>query len=199
MLGNIPGLLWNPRSEWKKLSLLSDENIKRRLLYFPIMALLPPIGFYFGTTQVGWSILGNEQVRLTEASAIPLAVLFYLALVCSVVGIGMAIHWMSKTYRGDSFLAKDIVLVGYAETPIFLSGLAAVVPNLWVDIILATAACSYMMYHLYVSIPIMLRVPEDRGFLYASAIFLMSMVAAVMVIGATAILWEYVATPEFIV
>jgi hypothetical protein len=198
MFGNIPGLLFNPHSEWKKLSLLSDEKIRRRLLFFPIMALLPPIGFYIGTTQVGWTVMGDNPMKLTEASAIPLAVLFYLALICCVVGIGWAIHWMSRTYRADSFLAKDIVLVGYAATPVFLAGLAALVPNLWVDILLATAACCYMIYHLYVSIPVMLHVPEDRGFLFASAIFLMSLIAAVVVIVATVILWEYVATPEFI-
>ena len=198
MFAHIPGLLFNPREEWKKIARLSDEKLKRQLPYFIVMALIPPVAFYYGTTEVGWTIIGDDPIRLTKESAIPLSVLFYFALVGSVWGIGWMIHWMSQTYRADSFRIKDIVLVGFAMTPVFVAGAFGFWPVFWLDIIIATVACSYTIYHLYVAIPMLLHVPEDRGFLYASAVMMVVLVLAAAILGATVILWEYVATPVFV-
>ncbi|MDM3871643.1 Yip1 family protein [Porticoccus sp. W117] len=198
MFNHIPGLLFNPRQEWKKIAHLSDEALKRQLPYFIVMALIPAVGFYYGTTQVGWSIIGDKVYRITESSALPLTVLFYAAIVGSVLAVGYIIHWMSRTYRGDSFRIKDFVLVGYAMTPVFIAGAFSFYPIFWLDIIIATAACSYMIYQLYVAIPLLLHVPEERGFLFASAVMMMVLVLAVVILGATVILWELGAMPVFI-
>lgn len=198
MFNHIPGLLFNPRAEWKKIAHLSDESIKRHLPFFIIMSLIPPIGFYWGTTQVGWQIIGEQTYRITEASALPLTVMFYIVLILSVISIGYMIHWMSRTYRGDSFRIKDYVLVGYAMTPIYIAGLFSFYPVFWLDIIIATAACSYMIYQLYVAIPLMLHVPEERGFLYASAVMMMVLVLAVVILGATVVMWQFGAMPVFV-
>lgn len=197
MFGHMVGVLFNPDTEWQKMAALPDREIKK-LLPFPIlMALLPAIAFYIGTTKTGWTILGNEVTRITEASAIPITVLFYAAIMGAVIYIGWMIHWMSATYDAKSFTIKGVVLMGYACTPIFLAGLAAVYPVWWFDLILATAACGYAIRLVYLGVPAMMKVPEDRGFLYASAVFLIALVYVVVVLTATVILWEYVATPVF--
>jgi hypothetical protein len=161
------------------------------------MAAIPPLGFYYGTTQVGWHS-GGELTKISAASAIPLMVLFYLALVASVVVIGLMTHWMSKTYNAQSFPIKGMVLIGMANTPIFLAGLLAFYPVWWFDIFIATAACCYTIRLLYLGVPKLMKVPEDLGMLYASALFAVALVYAVVVLGATVILWEYVAAPVFV-
>ena len=35
--------------------------------------------------------------------------------------IGLMTHWMSKTYNAQSFPIKGMVLIGMANTPIFLA------------------------------------------------------------------------------
>lgn len=199
MFNHIPGLLFNPREEWKKIAHLSDEAIKRQVPYFVLMALIPPIGFFWGTTQVGWSIGDTSQVyRVTVESAIPLTVLFYAALVVTVIWLGYFIHWMSRTYRADSFRMKDFVLVGYAMTPVFVAGIFSFWPVFWLDLLIATAACSYAIYQLYIAIPLLLHVPEERGFLYASAVMMMVLVLAVVMLGVTVVLWEMGMVPVFV-
>lgn len=198
MFGYIPGLLFRPRAQWKKLALLSDEQIKRLVPYPIVMSLLPALGFYIGTTKVGWSISGVEVVKITEGSAIPLVVLFYLALLGAVVFIGLMLSWMSQTYQTTSFPIKGVVLMGYACTPVFLAGIFAAYPIWWLDIILATAASTYAIYLVYVAMPVMMKVPWDRGFLYASAVFTVALVYVVVVLVGTAIIWEYIATPIFV-
>lgn len=198
MFGHMFGVLFNPESEWQKMGALSDRDVKK-LLPFPIaMALLPAIAFYFGSTVTGWEVLGKATTRMTPDSAIPISVLFYAAIMGAVVFIGWMIHWMSATYDAKSYVIKGVVLMGYACTPIFLAGLFAVYPVWWFDILLATAACSYAIRLVYLAVPAMMRVPEDRGFLYASAVFMVALIYMVVVLTATVILWEYVATPVFV-
>ena len=191
------GMLFRPQATWSALALESDSKIKSRLLLILLMAAIPPLGFYYGTTQVGWHS-GGELTKISAASAIPLMVLFYLALVASVVVIGLMTHWMSKTYNAQSFPIKGMVLIGMANTPIFLAGLLAFYPVWWFDIFIATAACCYTIRLLYLGVPKLMKVPEDLGMLYASALFAVALVYAVVVLGATVILWEYVAAPVFV-
>lgn len=197
MFGHMFGMMFHPQSEWNKIASLSDREIKK-LLPFPIvMALLPAIAFYIGTTETGWKVLGDSVTRITPESAIPISVLFYAAIMGAVVYIGWMVHWMSSTYDGQSFTIKGIVLMGYACTPIFLAGLFALYPIWWLDMLLATAACGYAIRLVYLGVPAMMNIPEDRGFLYASAVFMVALVYVVVVLVATTILWEYVATPVF--
>lgn len=197
MFGHIFGILFSPDAEWRKIAALPDKEIKK-LLPFPIvMAVLPAIAFYYGVTTTGWTILGGDVTRMTHESAFPISVLFYLALMGAVVYIGWMVHWMSSTYSASSFVLKGIILTGYASTPVFLAGLAAFYPVWWFDTILATAACAYAIRLVYLGVPAMMKVPEERGFLYASAVFMIALVYVVVVLTATVILWEFVATPVF--
>lgn len=197
-MNEIITILFNPRAAWASLASKSDESIKARLLLVLALATIPPIGFYFGATRIGWSIADSHLTAVTPASAIPLAVLFYLALVASMVVIGLAAHWMSQTYNASSFPLKGVVMVGYANLPIFFAGFLAFRPVWWFDIIVATLACCYTIRLLYLGVPPMMKVPEDRGMLYASALFAVALVYAVAVLVATVILWEYVAAPVFV-
>src|SRR5690606_41271585 len=99
--------------------------------------------------------------------------------------------------KASSFPLTGVVRSVYAGTPIFLAGALAVYPVWWLDILLATAACGYAIRLVYLGVPAMMKVPEERGFLYASAVFLVALVYMVVVLVATVILWEYVATPVF--
>ncbi|MEH6467574.1 MAG: Yip1 family protein [Porticoccus sp.] len=197
MLGHMFGLLHDPQAEWKKLAEFSDEALKRMSIYFIFLGMIPAIGFYIGTTQFGWTIGSGDAVRITEASAIPLAVLFYFALMGALVFIGLMIHWMSKTYSASLHAYKGFVFIGLCSIPVFLAGAFAAYPIWWLDIVIATAACSYAIRLIYLGIPAMMKVPEELGFLYASAVFAVALVYVVFVLVATVLLWEYVAAPVF--
>lgn len=197
MISHMFGLLHDPQSEWKKIAELSDEALKKMSIYFIFLGMIPAIGFYIGTTQFGWTIGDGEPIRITEESAIPLVVLFYIALMGALVFIGLMVHWMSKTYSASLHAYKGFVFMGLCSTPVFLAGALAAYPIWWLDIIVATAACSYAIRLIYLGIPDMMKVPEDLGFLYASAVFAVALVYVVVVLVATVLLWEYVAAPVF--
>lgn len=197
IVSHIFGLLHDPVSEWKKIGQLPDEALKRMCIYFIFLGMIPAIGFFIGTTQFGWAIGDGDPVRITEGSAIPLVVLFYFALMGALVFIGAMVHWMSKTYSASLHAYKGFVFMGLCCTPVFLAGALAAYPIWWVDILVAIAACSYAIRLIYLGIPDVMKVPEDLGFLYASAVFAVALVYVVVVLVGTVLLWEYIAFPVF--
>ncbi|WP_295798541.1 Yip1 family protein [uncultured Microbulbifer sp.] len=198
MLNHLYGLMVQPRRQWQDIAGLSEKNINRQIPYVIILAFLPALAWYFGTTEIGWSIGGSDQVRtLTSQSALSLVAVFYITMILAVIAVGFFIHWMAKTYGAKSHPMKGMVIAGFTATPIFIAGVAGLYPVLWLDILLATTAVAYSVYLLYLGIPIVLNVSEERGFLFASAVVTVCLVMAVVVMVATVLFWSYVAAPVF--
>jgi len=159
--------------------------------------MLAPIAWYVGSTQVGWQ-LGDRTIRLTEESAVQIMVLFYLAILIATTFLGYMIHWMSETYEApDSTIAKGVGIAGYTLAPLFICGLSGFYPLLWLDMLLGCAAAAYTVYLLYIGVPIVMQIPHERGFLFASAMIGVGLVMCAALLGATVILWEMGAMPVF--
>ena len=198
MLNHLYGLMVQPRRQWQEIAGLSEKGVNRQIPYVIILALLPALCWYFGTTEIGWNIGRGGQVRtLTNNSALSLVAVFYVTMIMAVVAVGYFIHWMAKTYGAKTHPMKGIVVAGFTATPIFVAGAAGLYPILWLDILLATIAVAYAVYLLYVGIPIVMGVSEERGFLFASAVVTVCLVMAVVVMVGTVLFWSFVAAPVF--
>ncbi|MDZ7784887.1 MAG: Yip1 family protein [Halioglobus sp.] len=192
------GLLLAPSAAWREIASLSPARLRALLLYPCVMALLPAVAWYYGTSQVGWSVGEHgETIKLTSQSALRLCLLFYLGMVACVAVIGYFIHWMSDTYGANSSRVKGVVIAGLAATPMFLAGVVGVYPVLWLDMLIGVAAVSWAVFLLYVGIPIVMDIPKERGFLFSSAVLAIALVILICLMGGSVILWEYGAAPQF--
>ena len=191
-------LLVQPHTAWQRVAQLPSASFNKLALFPVIMALLPAVAWYYGTSRIGWTVGSSEDaIRLTESSAFEISVLFYFVMICSIAIIGYFIHWMSATYGANSSLTKGIVIAGLTCSPLFLTGLVGFYPLLWVDLLIGVVALSWATYLLYLGIPIVMNIPEERGFLFSSAIIAIALVIFVGILVVTIILWEYGFAPEF--
>jgi hypothetical protein len=198
MIQHTIGLLIKPSAQWRTVANLPEKSLNTLVLYPCVMAILPAVAWYFGTTKVGWTVGSyNEVIRLTDESAFRISILFYLAMVCSVAGIGYFIHWMSDTYGAKSTIARGIVIAGLTATPMFITGLVGFYPTLWLDLLIGVVAVSWAVYLMYLGIPIMMGIPEERGFLFSSAVLAIALVVCVCIIVASVIAWDFGAAPAF--
>jgi hypothetical protein len=198
MLQHTVGILTSPGATWRKLAEMDDHGRSIMLLYPLIWAIAPAAAWYFGTAYVGWSVGDGEKVRLTMGSASVISFLFYGAMVGSVYFVGYFVHWMADTYGGESTLNKGMLVASMTATPMFVLGLAGFYPELWIDLLIGVAALSWSVYLLYVGIPIIMNIPKERGFLFASALVAVSLVIFICLLVVTTIAWEYGATPQFV-
>ena len=186
---HVWGLMAQPKAEWKSIR---DERCTIGKCYCShvlFLAALPAIAYFIGTSQVGW-VIGTKSVRLSTESALHIAALTYLTLLVGVFAMGKAIHWMSLTYGAQQNLPQSIALAAYTATPLFLTGIALIYPILWLDLLIALMALAYTIYLLYIGVPIMMKISQERGFLFASAVMGVGLVMLVGVLAATVVLWD---------
>jgi hypothetical protein len=197
VLKHIWGLFVNPKREW--VSIRNDECTvgKCYALHVMVLAAIPAISGFIGTTQFGWQIGAGDPVKLTLESAGMIAIMYYFAMLVGVYAIGWMIHWMGKTYDADVPLAQCVVLAAYTATPLFLIGIMELYPVLWLNMVVGIVALSYTVYLLFSGVPIMMDISEDRGFLFSSAVLAVGLVAFVGLLAVTAILWGMGLEPQF--
>jgi hypothetical protein len=197
VLGHVWGLLFHPEEEWKNIRKENCTIGKCYCSHVLLLAAIPPLAGYIGTTQVGWRVVSREVQRLTPDSALWIAILSYLTILVAVFTVGKLIHWMGQTYGAKQTLPQCIALAAYTATPLFLIGIMLVYPLLWFNLLVGLPALAYTVYLLYTGVPIVMGIPKERGFLFSSAVLAVGLVMLVAVLAATVILWDIGVGPVF--
>jgi len=190
VLNHVWGLFSQPKKEWKSIKGERCSIGKCYCSHVLLLAAIPAIAGYIGTTQVGWSFGGFEVHRLTTQSALQIAIITYLTMLVAVFSLGKAIHWMGQTYGSKQTLPQAIALAAYTATPLWLLGFFFLYPVLWINMLIGLPALAYTVYLLYTGVPVMMSVSQERGFLFASAVLAVGLVMLVAVLGAMAMLWS---------
>ncbi|MFO7602782.1 MAG: Yip1 family protein [Gammaproteobacteria bacterium] len=197
VLKHVWGLFFDPHREWQ---VIRDERCSIGKCYASnvlILAAIPPIFAYFGSTLAGWRIGTGEAIKLTHDSALQIAFAFYLALMATVFIMGKAIHWMAQTFDAKPELAKCVVLASYIATPLFVSGIAAIYPVLWINMLIGLIAVAYTVYLLYLGIPIVMQIPKEQGFIFSTSILTVGLIGLVSILVITVLLWSSGIAPAY--
>ena len=198
MIQHTFGLLVRPSAQWRTVADLPESSFKTLVLYPCFLAILPAVAWFYGTSQVGWTVGEHgETIKLTTQSARQICILFYLTMVACVAIIGFFIHWMSDTYGAESSIAKGIIIASLAATPMFLFGAVGFYPVLWLDMLIGIVAVCWAVYLMYLGIPIVMDIPEERGFLFSSAVMGVALVILICLMVGAVILWDFGAAPAF--
>ena len=190
-------VLFDPAHGWE---LVRDHQpgLARVLFGHTIwMAAIAPICALYATTQVGWRIGGGDPVTLTMSSAVPIAILFFIASITATMCVAKAIQWMAKTYCDAKSFAHCLALASLTATPIFAVGFALLYPLLWLNLLIGLPALAYAVHLFYTGVPIMMNIDRERGFLFSSAVLCFGLVTLVALLVCTVLLWGSGFAPEF--
>ncbi|MCY1411954.1 Inner membrane protein YohC [compost metagenome] len=197
MIHHVWGLFTHPDQEWQEIRGEEESVSHMYLTHVLILAAIPVISAYIGTTQVGWVLGKGDPVMLTQASAMQMSIMSYLAMLAGVAVMGGFIHWMARTYDANPSITECIVFAAYCATPLFIGGLAALYPHLWFGATVGTLAICYTVYLLYVGIPTFMSIPKDEGFLFSSSVLAVGLVVLVAMIASAVILWGFGLGPVY--
>lgn len=197
ILKYVWSILTEPVLTWSKIR---DENWSAVEIYLRIiipLALISPVAGLIGTTQFGWQIGPGEPVMLTGSSALQISLAYFGAILVSVFVIALLIRWMSETYGDQKPFVRTLALAAYTAVPLFLIGVVQIYPVLWVNFLFGLPALAYSVYLLYSGVPIMMDIPQEKGFLFASAVLAVGLVALVGLLASTVVLWSFGLGPAF--
>ncbi|MDX1456641.1 MAG: Yip1 family protein [Marinobacter sp.] len=197
-LGHTFGLLTHPDQEWEAIRKDSESVSKLYLGHILLLALIPAAAGYYGSTQVGWQIGDGQIIRLTSGSALQLCVLFYAAMLAGIYIIGRFIDFFAATYEVREKQPHGVTLAAYTATPVFLLGVIAAYPNIWVNMLVGLLAITYSVYLLYEGLPILMKIPADRGFMFASSVLTVGLVMFVALLAISVVIWSMGMGPVYV-
>ncbi|WP_434926650.1 Yip1 family protein [Shewanella sp. HL-SH8] len=189
ILNHLMGLYTHPKQEWQTIE-KNHEALKSSLSHVLLIALIPAICAYFATAHIGWNPGAGEALFLTSESAMIMSVGMYFGLIAGVLALAYLAYWMGKTFDADPTYTQAVELASYTATPLFMVGLAALYPVLWFIMVVGLFGLAYSVYLLYAGVPIIMNIPEEKGFIYASSVVTAGLVLLVALMGSSVILWS---------
>ena len=192
ILNRIWGLYAHPRTEWRTID-NQHESFSYSLLHLALIALIPSVCAYFSTTLIGWNFgySHTDNIMLTPESALAMAVGMYVALIGGVFALSYLMFWMAKTFGANPSFSHSVELASYTATPLFMTGFALFYPEPIFLMAVGLAGVAYSVYLLYSGIPIIMRIPEERGFIYASSVVTAGLVLLLCILVAAILVWSF--------
>lgn len=190
-MNHVWGLLSHPDREMQVIKRENETVSHHYTHHVLIMAAIPVICAFIGTTQFGWSFGENVVVPLSLSTGFYLAILFYGLMLAGVAVMGRVIWWMARNYLQRPSLARCMVFAGYIATPLFLSGIVALYPLVWLCALVGTVALFYTGYLLYVGIPTFLNINKEEGLNFSSSTLAIGVLLLEILLALTVILWGY--------
>jgi hypothetical protein len=190
-------VMYTPEKAWPQIKAANRSSAYLLLRFVLPLSLMPPLAGFVGSTYVGWHIAGSERVVLTTQSGAILSLLAWLGLVVAITVGANFIRWMAKTYGANPEFRTCYALAAYSATPLFVVGLLGAYPILWLDALATLAALALSIRILFAGVPVMMDIPPERGYLFASSILAVAMVLFVGLLAVTVLFWGFGIAPVF--
>lgn len=190
-MNHVWGLLAHPGREMRDIKQENETVSHHYTHHVLLLALIPVICAFIGTTQLGWDLGARQTIALSMVTAFGLAILFYAVILGGVAVMGRVIHWMARDYPQRPSLQRCTVFAGYVATPLFISGLVALYPLVWLCLFVGTLALVYTGYLLYVGIPLFLNIDKEESMRFSGSTLAIGVLVLEVLLALTVVLWGY--------
>lgn len=191
-------LFIHPADAWLDIRHAEEAHPQQYLPRLLAMALIPALCLFVGTTQFGWSLAGEERVRLSMASAAQLSGLLYATTVVGVMIMGVMIRWMSRGFDAQPTLNQCIGFAAYCATPWFVAGVVGLVPMRWLAVAALAAASAYATVLLYGGLQTFLRLRKEQAMLFATCVWGVGLLLMVTILVSMILFWFNTLMPEYV-
>jgi Yip1 domain len=160
------GALFDPAAEWQWIEKEPGDAIYLLAYYVAPLAILPAICGFIGGCIIGAVVPGVGTVHLPIFDGLLGAIFGYAASFVVVLLVALWIAALAPRFGGRRDFAAALKLAVYSFTPVWLTGLALILPGLH----FLELTGLYGAYLLVKGLPVLMKVPEQRSQSYAAAI-----------------------------
>lgn len=190
-MSHVWGLFSHPSREMQSIKRENETVSHHYLHHVLLVAAIPVICAFIGTTQFGWNFGNGAIVRLGIGTGLILSVIFYALMLSGVAIMGRIIWWMARNYSQRPSLQRCMIFAGYVATPLFLSGVVGLYPVVWLCALVGTLALCYTGYLLYVGIPPFLNITQDESMSFSGSTLAIGLLVLEVLLALTVVLWGY--------
>jgi len=159
LVERVKAITLRPREEWR---VIEGEPADLKTLYadyLAILALIPAIGGFVGTTFFGIET-PDGLIKLSLPAGLLCAIYSYFLILAIVYIAALVLNALAPIFGGQKNFANALKLSVYSNTPYCLAGIFTFVPVISFLLILGL----YGLYLLYIGAPILMKSRPSIGY-----------------------------------
>jgi Yip1-like protein len=158
LINRVKAILLTPHTEWPRIAQEKSDVSALFVRYVAILALIPALARFIGTTQIGW--------YAPISSSLAGAVLIYLSGFAIVYCLALIIDALAPRFGAQKDFAGALKLAVYSLTPVWIAGIFLLVPGLSFLVILGL----HGVYLLWSGLPILMQAPAEKTLPYTAVV-----------------------------
>jgi len=198
LVKHLWGLYVQPKDEWIDID-THHESLLSVIVSLFLFTLIPALSAWYTATITGWTLGAGEPTYLSSSSATIMAVAMILVSIALVTSFAIFVQWMAGNFGASASFTQALELTTYTAAPIFITGIAALIPVAWVIMLALLVGVAFSVRALYTGVPIIMHITEERGFIYASSLLTVGLVLFVASMGFTVVMWSFGLGPQFVI
>ena len=162
-------MVLSPASEWRAIEPESGDAAYLFANYVAILAAMPPACEFLRRLLFGWRgprLEGRHIYHDGFFTGLFSAFIHYLVAFAVVYAMAAIIDGLAPTFSAPRDRESAMKLAVYSMTPVWLAGVAALIPGLG---IIRLIALLYGVYVFWLGLPILMKPPADKTGPYAIA------------------------------
>ena len=177
LVDRVKKILLQPKSEWAVIA--AEPHTVQDLYtgYVMILAAIPAVATFIGTAIVGIGFLGHVY-HVPITAALTQLVLGYVLSLAMVYVLALVIDALAPNFGGEKSFIQALKVAAFAPTASWVAGIFAIIPLLG---ILALIGGLYSLYLLFLGLPMLMKVPEEKGVVYTVVVIIVAIVLAIVV------------------
>jgi hypothetical protein len=158
LVDRAKNIIMQPKLEWPVIDAEPSTigDIYRN--YVVILAAIPAL-----CTAIGLFLMGNGFFHFSASFIIGQAILSYVLTLVGVYIFALILEALAPSFGGTKDRVKAFKLAAYSWTAAWVASVVLIIPLLG---ILVLVAAIYGFYILYLGVPVLMKVPEDKAVVY---------------------------------
>jgi hypothetical protein len=160
-------ILVQPKEEWPVVGREPSSPADLYRDYVVPLAAIGPAASVIGLSLIGVRLPQGGSFRLPPGSALADAIISYAFTLLAVYLLSLIVDALAPIFAGRKDSLQALKVTAYAGTPGWLAGIFLLIPAL---ALLHLLAMVYGVYLLYLGLPILMKVPQERAIAYTATV-----------------------------
>ena len=176
IIERVKEILLTPKSAWPVIETEDSNTASLYTQYIMILAAIQAVAGFIGMSLFGASAFG-VSVRVPIMTGLVQMVLGYALTLVMIYVMALIADALAPSFGGQKNSSNALKLVAYSSTAAMVGGIFAIIPALAV---LTLIAALYSLYLLYLGVPTLMKVPQEKALPYTVVLVVCAIVVGVV-------------------
>ena len=174
LTSRVKGILLEPRATWKEIDGEFTKPGEIWSKYVIPLAAIGPIATAIGMVIFGQRIAFTSLTNsVTVTTAVERAIAGYVISLLLVFVVSRVISLLAPGFGGQRNDVQGLKVAAYASTAAWVGGIFMLIPALG---LISLIFSLYSLVLLYIGLPILMKVPQDRAMGYTAVVIIVCIV-----------------------